>query len=210
MPGGPLFGFLWFFALFLAAITSSLSMLQPAIAFLEEGLSIGRRASVTLLGMITVLGSLFVIYFSKDLLALDTMDFWIGTAAIFILATVQVVLYGWVFGVERGRRVASEGAQIPLPRAFGFIIKYISPVYLLVVFVLWSQVNLPGYVKALGKGGVPLFTIGVMVGLAAFLFVLINLAGKRWKAEERGAALLEEIERETLADRGERGDGGER
>src|SRR5690606_7050244 len=29
MPGGQFFGFLWFFMLFLAAITSSLSMLQP-------------------------------------------------------------------------------------------------------------------------------------------------------------------------------------
>ncbi|MCB0339366.1 MAG: hypothetical protein KDD53_07170, partial [Bdellovibrionales bacterium] len=38
MPGGRFFGFLWFFMLFLAAITSSLSMLQPAIAFLEENL----------------------------------------------------------------------------------------------------------------------------------------------------------------------------
>ena len=32
------FGFVWFFMLFLAAITSSLSMLQPVIAFFEEGL----------------------------------------------------------------------------------------------------------------------------------------------------------------------------
>lgn len=204
MPGGPLFGFLWFFALFLAAITSSLSMLQPAIAFLEEGLAIGRKASVTLLGMITVTGSLFVIYFSKDLMALDTMDFWIGTAAIFVLATVQVVLYGWVFGVERGRRIANEGAQIPLPRIFGFVIKYISPVFLLVVFILWCRYNLPVYLKTLGEGGVPLFTIGIMVGLAAFLIVLINLAGKRWKAEERGAEILRAMETGQGDEEGER------
>ncbi|MCZ6817417.1 MAG: sodium-dependent transporter, partial [Planctomycetota bacterium] len=37
MPAGRAFGFLFFFMLFLAAITSSLSMLQPVIAFLEEG-----------------------------------------------------------------------------------------------------------------------------------------------------------------------------
>ena len=208
MPGGPLFGFLWFFALFLAAVTSSLSMLQPAIAFLEEGLSIGRRASVTILGMVTVLGSLFVIYFSKGLVALDTMDFWIGTAAIFVLATLQVVLYGWVLGVKRGRRVASEGAEIPLPRIFCFVIKYISPVYLLVVFVLWSWKNFPDYLKKLLEGGVPLVTVCVMAGVAVFFVLLIFLAGKKWKAEERGAALVREIEAEEHAEEASRAGGG--
>ncbi|GIX40389.1 MAG: hypothetical protein KatS3mg129_0122 [Leptospiraceae bacterium] len=44
MPLGAFFGFLWFFLLFIAAITSSISMLQPAIAFFEEGLGTGRRS----------------------------------------------------------------------------------------------------------------------------------------------------------------------
>ena len=35
MPLGHFFGAMWFGLLFLAAVTSSLSMLQPAIAFLE-------------------------------------------------------------------------------------------------------------------------------------------------------------------------------
>lgn len=187
MPGGRLFGFLWFFMLFLAAITSSLSMLQPAIAFLEEGLNLGRRASVALLGLITLLGSLFVIYFSKGLVALDTMDFWVGTAMIFVLALVQVVLYSWVFGAEKGNRFAMEGAQMRLPRVFNFVIKYVSPVYLLTVFVLWCYVpeNLPSYIKTLKEGGVPLMTVFVIAGVTAFLLILIHLAGKRWNAEEK-------------------------
>ena len=46
MAGGEIFGFLFFFLLFLAAVTSSLSMLQPGIAFLEESLNINRKQSV--------------------------------------------------------------------------------------------------------------------------------------------------------------------
>lgn len=143
MPAGNLFGFLWFFMLFLAAITSSLSMLQPVIAFLEEGLNVGRRASVAVLGLITVLGSFFVIYFSKNLVALDTMDFWVGTALIFVLATVEVILFGWVFGAKKGYDAANEGAEMRMPRVFPFIIKYVSPLYLLTVFVFWSANELP-------------------------------------------------------------------
>jgi NSS family neurotransmitter:Na+ symporter len=51
MPGGQIFASIFFILLFLAAITSSLSMLQPGIAFLEEGLGLGRKASVALLGL---------------------------------------------------------------------------------------------------------------------------------------------------------------
>src|SRR5688500_7268898 len=91
-PLGRWFGAIWFFMLFLAAITSSLSMLQPVAAFVEEALGLPRSRSVPLVGAVTLLGSLWVIYFSKDLVALDTMDFWVGTTLIFILAMVQSIV----------------------------------------------------------------------------------------------------------------------
>jgi len=61
MPGGNIFGFFWFFMLFLAAITSSLSMLQPVIAFLAVAFGLRRRAPVFFLGLISVVVSLFAL-----------------------------------------------------------------------------------------------------------------------------------------------------
>jgi NSS family neurotransmitter:Na+ symporter len=180
VPSARLFGFLWFFMLFLAAITSSLSMLQPAIAFLEEGLNIGRQTSVTILGLITALGSFFVIYFSQGLAALDTIDFWVGTFLIFVLATVEVILFAWVFGARRGYDEAMQGAELRLPRAFVFVIKYVSPAYLLIVFVLWCQVNLPEYVSKLGAGGVPLMSLLLVGSVLVFLLILTWIAARRW------------------------------
>ena len=57
MPGGSFFGALWFGLLFFAAVTSSLSMLQPAIAFLEDGFGLKRRASMAILGVVTAAGA---------------------------------------------------------------------------------------------------------------------------------------------------------
>ena len=187
MPGGQFFGFLWFFMLFLAAITSSLSMLQPGIAFLEEGLNIGRKTSVTLLGILTGAGSLFVIYFSEGLAALDTMDFWAGTALIFVLATLQVILFGWVLGVDKGIEEAHRGAQLRLPRMFGFVIKYVSPVYLLTIFVLWCKENLPAYVDNLKQGGVPLMAVAVIVSVFVLFIALVKVASKRWDQRDAEA-----------------------
>ncbi len=193
MPGGAFFGFIWFFMLFLAAITSSLSMLQPAIAFFEEGLDLGRRASVAILGMITGLGSLFVIFYSKGLVALDTLDFWAGTALIYVLATLQVILYAWVFGAEKGHRFAQQGAEMRLPRIFTFVIRYITPTYLLVVFGMWAYKSLPGYVEQLGEGGVPLLGVLLIGVIAIFLLILVHIAGMRWGAETRDTSGPEEL-----------------
>lgn len=144
MPGGSIFGFLFFFLLFLAAVTSSLSMLQPGIAFLEEALTLNRKQSVAILGVITSMGTLFVVYFSESLKALDTLDFWVGTFLIFVLATFQIILFGWVWGTKAGLEEAAHGASISIPRFFAFIIKYVTPLFLLVVFALFILYNVLG------------------------------------------------------------------
>lgn len=143
MAGGRFFGFLWFFMLFLAAITSSVSMLQPVIAFLEEGFALKRHASATLLGLIAALGCGFVLYFSKGLVALDTFDFWIGTVLIGVLAMFQAFLYGWVFGIERGDRELHRGAHIRVPKFVQYMLKYVTPLYLVAIFIGFCFVNLP-------------------------------------------------------------------
>jgi NSS family neurotransmitter:Na+ symporter len=150
MPAGELFGFLFFFLLFLAAITSSLSMLQPGIAFLEEALKIGRKQSVAILGFITAVGCAFVVFFSKDLKALDTLDFWVGTFLIFILATTQIIVFAWGMGVEKGLAEAHRGAAIRIPWIFKPIMKFVCPIFLLTVFVLWFLIEVLGFNPAGG------------------------------------------------------------
>lgn len=149
MPAGNLFGFLFFFLLFLAAITSSLSMLQPGIAFLEEAMGIGRKMSVTLLGFITAVGCCFVVYFSQGMKALDTLDFWVGTFLIYVLATIQVVLFSWVIGARRAIEQAHVGATIRIPGVFGFILQWITPLMLLAIFLIWLVRDV------IGVGGTP-------------------------------------------------------
>ncbi|MFP4070297.1 MAG: sodium:calcium symporter [Opitutales bacterium] len=147
MPGGQIFGFLFFFLLFLAAVTSSLSMLQPGIAFIEEALNLTRKQSVALLGFITMIGTGYLTYFSANTIALDTMDFWVGTVMIYVLATIQIVIFSWVFGVERGFAEAHRGAAIRIPAVFKFIMKFVAPTLLIAiffVFILQSFFGLAG------------------------------------------------------------------
>jgi SNF family Na+-dependent transporter len=185
MPGGRVFGFLWFLMLFLAAITSSVSMLQPVIAFFEEGLGLRRHASAALLGLITAFGTGFVMYFSKDMAALDTFDFWVGTMFIFILAMIQSVLYGWVFGIDRGNEELHRGAHIRVPFVVQIILKYVTPLYLLAIFVGICITGSADYREKLSQPGVPLYSIIFIGVIFLFLLLLVRIAGQRWEREGR-------------------------
>jgi SNF family Na+-dependent transporter len=190
MPAGNLFGALWFFMLFLAAITSSLSMLQPAKAFFQEALGLTHKAATALVAALALGGNVFVLYFSKGLTALDTIDFWVGSFLIFVVAMVQIICFAWVFGVDKGLEIAHEGASIRIPGVFRFIMKYVSPTFLLVIFVGFCWNNVPKYVHAVigGDGQEPdmmaILAWGLILATAALLVAITVIGSARWKAKE--------------------------
>lgn len=201
MPFPGFFGTVFFGLLFLAAVTSSLSMLQPGIAFLEEALGVGRKASVAILGMVTGMGCLFVVHFSKDYKALDTIDFWVGTFLIFVFATTLIITFGWVLGVDKGFEEAHRGAHLRLPSFLKIIIKYISPAYLLGIFALWVLFNVFGWNIETGEfsptgyvadlvgsadkrpNGVARLSVLVVGIVLTFTLMLIATAAPRWRAK---------------------------
>lgn len=197
MPAGAFFGGAFFFMLFLAAVTSSISMLQPGIAFIEEALGVGRKASVIILGLLTTFGTGFVLYFTADLKALDTLDFWIGTFLIFVLATIQIIIFGWHWGIDRGFKELDRGAAFRVPWIFRPIIKWICPGFLLTIFALWLMKEILGYDFAKGQMGAvsgyvtDLFgekanlPAQLSVALVAAIFVFFGLMTARSKAYAR-------------------------
>jgi len=185
LPLGHVFGFLWFGLLFLAAVTSSLSMLQPAIAFFEEGFGLGRRAAISVLGLITGTGALLVVYFSKDTAALDVMDFWVGSALLIVLALFEVVLFGWVLGAERGIREANRGSDMRIPPFFAAIIRYVCPTYLVVILGSFAYNRFPEQVRAIGSSPAKVLTVAFMFVLLVFLVFLVHLAARRWQRDGR-------------------------
>ena len=185
MPLGRVMGFLWFMLLFVAAITSSLSMLQPAIAFFEEGLGMDRRASTTMLGFITLVGSGFILFFSEGFKSLDIMDFWIGGVFIYILATVTVLIFGWGIGAKEGLAAAEEGSLMRVPKIFAFVLKWISPLYLIIVFVVWLYQKMGDYVELIRTDIVAQYTMLFILFLVVFFTLLVMTAVRRWRRGEK-------------------------
>lgn len=180
MPFGQIFGAMWFFLLFIAAITSSVSMIQPGLAFLEEGLNLDRKKSSALLLLMTLFGSLFVAWYSKGLEALDTMDFWAGTFCIFVLALFQVIVAGWFFGVEAVLAEATIGSRMKIPKFLPFIIKYICPTFLGAIFISWCWQNLPAQITKIQTNPVTQITVIFILSTLMVFTVMTYFAVKQW------------------------------
>jgi len=177
-PLGNFIGAAWFLMLFLAAITSSLSMYQPTVALLKESLgwSHGRAtAGVAVLGTI---GAALTMWFTEGGSFWSTVDFWVGTLLIFAMATAQIIVFGWVFGIDRGWSELHAGASIRLPAVFRIIIKYVAPAYLLLVFAGFCIQNLgPSLQAAWATTG---SRVGILTILATLgLLLVVTLRGER-------------------------------
>jgi len=179
---GNIIGAIWFFMLFLAAITSSVSMYQPALAFFQESLGWTRRNATTLMVAICMVGSFFVMYYSRGSIFWSTIDDWVGTFLIFVLAMVQIIVFSWVFGIDRGWKEAHEGAHIRIPRVYKFVMKYVSPLYLLIVFVAFSVQNLPDWIAGVGREPLRLGALTLVAAVITLLVVCTRIGEKRWRA----------------------------
>ncbi len=181
MPLGNVVGAVWFFMLFLAAITSSISMYQPALAFFQEALGWNRKSSTSLMVAVCVLGSFMVMYFSRGGIFWSTIDDWVGTFLIFVLAMVQIICFSWVFGIERGWREAHIGAQMKIPGFYKAIMKYVAPLYLIVVFLAFCVQNLTSWVRDVMAEPLRQGALALVVGVIVLLVVCLRAGEKRWR-----------------------------
>ena len=110
VPLGDMLGALWFLLLFFGGITSAVAMGQPMVALLEEAWDLPRRRAVALLGATMFVLTQPVIFFHGHGF-LDEIDYWVGTLALVVFALFEVVLFAWVFGMERGWREIERGAS---------------------------------------------------------------------------------------------------
>ena len=178
MVGGPVFQGMFYFLLFLAGATSSLSMLQPAIAFFEEGFNMSRKVSVTILAMLTFLGANTVVLTqgmtfepaeaavevaASQPSVLGTLDGYAGDLGIPLLAMAELLLFIFVIKVPTGIKEGGYGANMKLPFWFGFVITFISPVFLFLILAAWFlKKSIPFFIDT-GFGD-------VLYGVFSFLF----------------------------------------
>jgi SNF family Na+-dependent transporter len=190
LPLSQFFGFVWFFLLFLAGITSSVSLSQPAIAFLEDEFDIGRRKAVILFAAIAFILCQPAIFFLRNGVV-DELDFWGGTFFLVVFGTIEAILFAWVFGMGNAWDEIHRGADMRIPGFYKFIIKYITPLFLLIILGVWFwQEWRPVITMAKMSAADRPFVLATRVGLIAIFFLLGLMVKISWsrKKEQRGDA----------------------
>jgi len=181
MQAGWFFAFIWFLMLFIAGATSTVSMLQPAVAFVDDEFKTGRKKAVIYIGIFTFIACHGVI-FGLAHGVLDDLDFWSGTFALVLLGTIEAIIFGWVFGIDRAWEEIHRGADIRMPLIFKVVIKYITPTFLLVILITWTvQQAVPAIMM---EGVAPenrIWVLGTRLFILAFIAILIMLVNRAWR-----------------------------
>ncbi len=130
----PIAGAMWFGLLFFAGITSSLAMGQPVMAFFEDEYGMSRVRSSLLFGVATLLLGGFTVWLYPGG-AHGEFDFWTGTFALVVFALGEAFIFAFIFGMDRGWEEITRGADMKVPGIFRYVIKYVTPMFILVIFV---------------------------------------------------------------------------
>ena len=150
MPGGFVFSILFFVLLTVAALTSSISILEVVVAYFKEEFNMGRRGATYLATiLISILGVLCSLsmgvlspYTFFGLNFFDLMD-WISANLLLPIGGLFIAVFiGWFFGRKKVREEIANGGKLSgvALSAFIFLVKFIAPIA--IAIVLMNKVGL--------------------------------------------------------------------
>ncbi len=180
MPGGAIFGILFFGSLTMAGFTSLISVLQVVSAAVQEKFGLTPRNAAVGVGVVSAVLSVLLFSTTTGLLALDVADQWannIGIVASAVLATVLVI---WV--LRRGAELRyhlNAVSTFQVGRLWVVLVGVLAPVilgYMLVQRIIVLLVE--------GYADLPAWYLGVVGwGTIAFIIVIaVVLPMFRWRA----------------------------
>ena len=135
---GSIFGAFFFVLLTIAALTSSISLLEVAVAFLiderrwkRKNAAICAGSLAFLLGIPSALSTGSVPLFAGFL---DTVNRYFGEISLVVGALFIAPFLGWKWGVQPAlEEIASGNSQFKMAPIWGFLIRYARPIAIVVI-----------------------------------------------------------------------------
>jgi hypothetical protein len=116
----------------------------------------------------------------------DELDFWGGTFFLVVFATIETILFVWVFGMENAWDEIHKGADMRVPAVYKFIIKYITPLFLFFILGMWLwQEWIPIiFMDKVSAANRP-FILATRIGIILMFLVLAILVKIAWRRKRR-------------------------
>ena len=143
MPGGPLFGLLFFLGLFGAAFLSDIAAFEVLVAGIADNTKLSRRKAI--IAMSAVVGVVALI----PMLNLKIFVMWdltFGSGMQVLGALLTVITAGWF--IERGALLAQLGKAGPVRTVLLVCIRYLIPLAILAVGLWWLFTDVLGVTRA--------------------------------------------------------------
>ncbi len=148
MPGGILVGVIFFILLSIAALTSTISLLEVPTAYLVDEKRIVRKVAVWVVGGLTFLLGLpsalsqgAVAWLSKPIAGnmefLSLMDFLWGNISLALGAFLLSIFVGWIWGAKYAAKELARGNPgfAKWARLWGFLIRFVVPIFIFIILL---------------------------------------------------------------------------
>lgn len=175
MAFGNFFGTLWFLLLFIAGITTILASCQSFITFLKDNFNYTNKKSTILTLLIVFILSLPpILWYNKGVF--DEVDFWVGALFLVIIGLIEVIMFAWIMGIDKAWEELHKGAKMKIPNIFKYVVKYVTPLFLILMLVAWSITDAPYFIA---KANIYIWIERILIiGTFAFLSYIIYKAHK--------------------------------
>ncbi len=144
MPGGEIFGVLFFGSLVLAGLTSIISLLEVVTAAFQEKLDLSRKGAVLSVGSVTAILSVLFFSTTSGLNLLDVVDKWVNEIGIVASAIIMTLLV--TYGLKRLpllQRHLNGVSSLPVGAWWRVLVGVVTPIALVIMFVstVWTLIT---------------------------------------------------------------------
>ncbi|MCF1711539.1 sodium-dependent transporter [Corynebacterium argentoratense] len=137
MPGGPLFGVLFFGSLFIAGFTSLVTIVEVVVSSFQDKFRLERRTASIAVGVACAVPSLVLFPVTTGLGSLDIVDKFVNVLGIVLIAVISTVTIGWVLKrTPELRAHVNAVSSLQLGRWWDFSLTVITPLILGITFIL--------------------------------------------------------------------------
>ncbi|MCP2605155.1 sodium-dependent transporter [Candidatus Aminicenantes bacterium AH-873-B07] len=142
LPGGIIFGSLFFLLLTIAALTSTISLLEVPVAYLVDEKNWSRHRAAFLTGLITFfLGipsalSTGATSFLTKINFLSWIDLFFGNISLAVGALLICLFIGWIWGTKNASKEVRIGNPVfKIRNLWAFSVRFLSPLAIVIILI---------------------------------------------------------------------------
>ena len=172
-----IFGVCFFGALFIAGITSLVSILQTVVTGFHDKFEVSHKKAVTIVMVPSfVLSFLFITGAGMNIL--DIVDAFINNIGIVSAGVIELILITRFFDAEKLRREANEFSNFSIGRWWIYTLRIVTTVVLGMMIVLNTREYLANGYGSYASADINVFGWGTILFVVVFADVLTTMKGK--------------------------------